>query len=60
MRSTKNELCGFLQMRIKFWMKKKAVSVQFTNLLTPCLPLLMLVLTVPLTFHSQKEQECTE
>ena len=38
-------------MRIKFCLEKKAVSVQFTNLLTACLPALMLALTVPLTFH---------
>lgn len=44
-------------MWIKFWMEKKAVSVQFTNLLTACLPALILALTVPLTFHLQEGQE---
>jgi hypothetical protein len=44
-------------MRIDFWMEKKVVSVQFTTLLTACLPALMLALTLPLTFHLQEGQE---
>lgn len=47
-------------MRIKFWMEKKCVSVQFTTLLTACLPALILALTLPLTFNPQKEQEGTD